>query len=117
MQDTTHNIQTHDFAFQDVGASFTNLPGIYVTAPPLPWNQAAVSAHANAAVVANFLSAVLGRHGLDDRGSPLVSSINCVWAANGSTGHWPNSYWDQGPRVLATDSESLERSLAPLPQP
>ena len=117
MQDTTHNIQTHDFAFQDVGASFTNLPGIYVTAPPLPWNQAAVSAHANAAVVANFLLAVLGRHGLDDRGSPLVSSINCVWAANGSTGpNWPNSYWlkDQvlyGQRESGAQSRTFAAAL------
>ena len=109
-EDATLNIQTHDFAFQDVGASFTNLPGIYVTAPPLPWNQAAVSAHANAAVVANFLLAVLGRHGLDDRGSPLVSSINCVWAANGSTGrNWPNSYWIKD-QVLYGQRESGAQS-------
>jgi Zn-dependent metalloprotease len=117
MQDSTHNIQTHDFAFQDAGASFNNLPGNYVTAPPLPWNQAAVSAHANAAVVANFLSAVLGRHGLDDRGGPLVSSIDCVWAANGSSGrHWPNSYWmkDQvlyGQRQSGGQSRSFAAAL------
>lgn len=94
MQDPVLNIHTQDFAFQDVGASFNNLPGRYVNAPPLPWNPMAVSAHANAKLVATFLFTVLGRHGLDGRGGPLVSSINCVWGAMGSNGrNWPNSFW------------------------
>jgi bacillolysin/neutral peptidase B len=94
LQDATLNIHTQDFAFQDIDANFGNLPGPYVKAPPLPWNPSAVSAHANAELVASFLFRVLGRRGLDNRGGPLVSSINCVWARMGSTGrHWPNSFW------------------------
>lgn len=94
LQDPILNVHTQDFAFQDVGASFNNLPGGYVKAPPIPWNPMAVSAHANAELVATFLSTVLRRRGLDDQGGPLVSSINCVWSAMGSSGrHWPNSFW------------------------
>jgi len=94
LQDATLNIHTQDFAFQDVDANFDNLPGPYVKAPPLPWNPSAVSAHANAELVALFLFRVLGRRGLDGRGGPLVSSINCVWRRMGSTGrNWPNSFW------------------------
>lgn len=94
LQDATLNIHTQDFTFQDVDANFDNLPGPYVKAPPLPWNPNAVSAHANAELVASFLFRVLGRRGLDGRGSPLVSSINCVWRRMGSNGRdWPNSFW------------------------
>src|SRR6185436_4215360 len=94
LQDATLNIHTQDFAFQDVDANFDNLPGPYVKAPPLPWNPSAVSAHANAELVASFLFRVLGRRGLDGRGGPLVSSINCVWRRMGSNGrNWPNSFW------------------------
>lgn len=94
LQDATLNIHTQDFAFQDVDANFDNLPGPFVKAPPLPWNPSAVSAHANAELVASFLFRVLGRRGLDGKGGPLVSSINCVWRRMGSTGrNWPNSFW------------------------
>jgi Zn-dependent metalloprotease len=94
LHDANLNIHTRDFSFQDVGSSFNNLPGTQVKAPPLPWNPAAVSAHANAAVVARFFQNVLARHGLDGAGGPMISSINCVWTAMGSTGrHWANSFW------------------------
>lgn len=94
MRDAALNIHTQDFAFRDVGRDFNNLPGAYVAAPPLPWSPAAVSAHANAQVVGSFLHRVLRRRGLDDRGGPMVSSINCVWSAMGSSGRdWPNSFW------------------------
>ena len=94
LQNVTLNIHTRDFAFQDVAGRFNNLPGGYVKAPPLPWNPIAVSAHANSEVVADFLLRALGRRGLDGRGGPMVSSINCVWAAMGGNGrNWPNSFW------------------------
>lgn len=94
MKDSTLNIHTQDFAFQDVGRNFNSLPGTYVNVPPLPWNPTAVSAHANAEIVGSFLLRVLGRRGLDNRGGPMVSSINCVWSQMGSNGHaWPNSFW------------------------
>lgn len=94
LQDPNLNIQTRDFNFQDVGGSFNNLPGPHVKTPPLPWNPVGVSAHANAAEVAQFLQNVLRRRGLDGAGGPMISSINCVWTAMGSMGrHWPNSFW------------------------
>lgn len=117
LHDSNLNVHTKDFAFQDIGASFNNLPGGYVKAPPLPWNVMAVSAHANAELVATFLATVLGRRGLDGRGGPLVASINCTWAAMGSNGrNWPNSFWikDQalfGQRQLGTNTRSFAAAL------
>jgi Zn-dependent metalloprotease len=114
LQDPNLNIQTRDFSFQDVGGSFNNLPGPHVKVPPLPWNPAAVSAHANAAVVAQFLRNVLGRRGLDGVGGPMISSINCVWTAMGSTGrHWPNSFWIRNQVVYGQRQRGAEfRSFA-----
>lgn len=114
LQDANLNIHTRDFAFQDVRASFNNLPGDYVKAPPLPWNPMAVSAHANAELVATFLFTILGRRGLDGRGGPLVSSINCVWSEMGSTGrNWPNSFWIKDQVVFGQRQSGSEfRSFA-----
>ena len=88
------NITTRDFSFQDIGRNTANLPGNNVVAPPLPWNPAAVSAHANAEEVARFFLQVLNRRGPDGRGGPFVSSVNCVAAHLGSVGQeWHNSFW------------------------
>lgn len=117
MENVALNIHTRDFAFQDVAGSFNNLPGASVKAPPLPWNPIAVSAHANSEVVADFLLRVLGRRGLDGRGGPMVSSINCVWAAMGANGrNWPNSFWikDQvvfGQRLVGPNIRSFATAL------
>lgn len=94
LRNATLNIITRDFSFQDIGRSTVNLPGANVVAPPLPWNPAAVSAHANAEEVARFFLQVLGRRGPDGRGGPFVSSINCLAAHLGSVGReWLNSFW------------------------
>lgn len=88
------NIVTRDFAFQDIGMSTANLPGRNIVSPPLPWNPAAVSAHANAEIVARFFAEILNRRGPDGRGGPFVSSINCVCVQLGSQGpEWLNSFW------------------------
>ncbi len=88
------NITTRDFLFRDIGRSTANLPGDSVVAPPLPWNPAAVSAHANAEEVARFFVQVLNRRGPDGRGGAFVSSVNCVAAHLGSVGQeWQNSFW------------------------
>jgi len=58
---------------------------------PDPWDPAAVSAHANAAEVADFLERVLMRKGIDDEGGPLISSINCVRRSGAQ--EWRNAAW------------------------
>ena len=94
LRNATLNILTRDFRFQDIGTSTVNLPGQNIIAPPLPWSPAAVSAHANAEIVARFFAEILRRRGPDGRGGPFVSSINCVCAQLGSHGQeWLNSFW------------------------
>jgi Zn-dependent metalloprotease len=94
LRNTTLNIVTRDFTFQDIGTSTANLPGRNIVAPPLPWSPAAISAHANAEVVARFFGEILNRRGPDGRGGPFVSSINCVCVQLGSQGQeWLNSFW------------------------
>jgi bacillolysin/neutral peptidase B len=94
LRDTVRNIRTHDFAFRDVLSPAVQLPGAVVGAPPDPFSGAAVSAHANAAEVARFLTEVLRRDGLDNAGGPFISSINCTYR-NFIPGNreWRNAAW------------------------
>ncbi|BAZ53892.1 Bacillolysin [Nostoc sp. NIES-4103] len=86
------NVHTYDFQFQDLNSGL--LPGNYVTNPPDPWAKAGVSAHANAEVVATFLRDILRRNGIDNRGEPLISSINCVSVNDSPDGReWRNAAW------------------------
>jgi Zn-dependent metalloprotease len=92
LSDPTHNIQTCDFGFRSVEMERGNLPGQPVLLKdPEPWDPAAVSAHANAADVADFLERVLMRKGIDDEGGPLISSINCVRRMGAQ--EWKNAAW------------------------
>ncbi|NDJ23308.1 hypothetical protein GS682_17035 [Nostoc sp. B(2019)] len=85
------NVHTYDFEFQDLNSGL--LPGKYVGKPP-EWAPGAISAHANAAVVAIFLRDVLHRNGIDNRGGPLISSINCIVANESPDGQeWRNAAW------------------------
>jgi Zn-dependent metalloprotease len=52
-----------------------------------------VSAHANAVEVVLFLRKVLKREGLDNRGGPVISSINCCHGAHGGGREWHNAAW------------------------
>ena len=80
LNDALLNIWTYNFDYQDLNSeAASQLPGNIVTNPPDPWDRGAVSAHANAAVVMNFLMQVLQRKGLDDRGGRLISSVNCIY--------------------------------------
>lgn len=89
--DSRFNVQTFDFGFQDI---FTgNLPGNIFQNPPI-WNASAVSAHANAVAVAVYLQQVLQRNGIDNLGSPLVSSVNCIIQLESPDGQqWSNAAW------------------------
>jgi Zn-dependent metalloprotease len=94
LQDDLLNVHTHDFQFQDLNSNQRRLPGGYVGNPPDPWSPGAVSAHANAAVVASFLREVLRRNGIDNLGSPIVSSVNCIVANESPDGQeWRNAAW------------------------
>jgi len=92
LSDPNFKVRTHDFGFHSVEMERGLLPGepVLLKAPD-PWDPAAVSAHANAADVAEFLQRVLMRQGIDDQGGPLVSSINCVRRAG--VQEWRNAAW------------------------
>jgi Zn-dependent metalloprotease len=94
LNDTVRNVRTHDFAFRDAAVHQALLPGDFVVNPPDPWDGGAVSAHANAAEVAEFLTTVLRREGLDGRGGPFVSTVNCMYlnAVPGDR-EWRNAAW------------------------
>ncbi|MBW8876818.1 MAG: M4 family metallopeptidase [Acidobacteria bacterium] len=92
LADPGSNVRTYDFAFRSLDAERGGLPGAAVVRrDPEPWDPAAVSAHANAAEVADFLQRVLMRRGLDDAGGAFISSINCVRAAG--VQEWRNAAW------------------------
>jgi Zn-dependent metalloprotease len=91
LHDPDLNLHTYDFGFGNVDAEVGRLPGDYVAGPPVPWDPAAISAHANAADMLKFLSSVLGRNGIDNMGGPVRSSINCV--ERNHTKEWDNATW------------------------
>ena len=94
LSDMVRNVRTHDFNFRDARLLDGFLPGDFVVNPPAPWSLAAISAHANAAEVAEFLITELGRDGLDNRGGPFISSINCTYLnADPANREWRNAAW------------------------
>lgn len=93
MFNSTLNVRTFDFQFRDPESAFASLPGRAVTNPPA-WSGGAVSAHANAEEVALFLKNTLRRNGLDNRGGPFVSTINCVVVRESlAPREWINAAW------------------------
>jgi Zn-dependent metalloprotease len=92
--DAEHNVATYDFRFGDPAVHGDDLPGTAVTSPP-DWTPAAVSAHANAVAVSEFLREVLMRDNIDDRGGAMRSTVNCV-VAQDSPGpkQWVNAFWN-----------------------
>lgn len=113
------NLITHDFQFNDPVANEVNLPGSAVTNPPQPWLGGAISAHANAGVVASFLRDILRRNNIDNMGGPIISSINCVVARESPDGRqWFNAFWNRrrnqmvyGQAMQGTTLRSLAVSL------
>ncbi len=91
LRDRARNIRTHDFGFRDAFFQQAALPGELVTNPPAPWDRGAVSAHANAQEVIDFLRTVLQRDGLDNQGSAVVSSVNCVYQNFAGGQVWRNA--------------------------
>ena len=97
LQDTSVNVQTFDFGFGNPNVNPDGLPGKTISRPPHPWPPSAVSAHANAVAVAEFLRNVLGRNNVDNKGGPINGSINCVVAKPDSppgNKEWFNALWN-----------------------
>jgi len=93
LRDSVRNIQTFDFSFHTLRFEENRLPGTPIGAPPVPWSPAAVSAHANAMVVADFLVTVLRRDGVDGAGMALISSIDCLDDVPDVPKEWRNAAW------------------------
>jgi Zn-dependent metalloprotease len=97
MVDATLNVQTFDFKFKDPETQSRLLPGSAIGNPPT-WPPGAVSAHANASAVADFLRTVVKRNNIDNKGGPMNSSVNCFVAGDHEPGdpprQWLNAFWD-----------------------
>lgn len=94
LKDPTRNVHTYDFGFGDPVVHGRRLPGAKIVNPPA-WTPAAVSSHANAVVVADFLRTVLMRNNIDDRGGPIISTINCVVVRDSpGQSEWRNAFWN-----------------------
>ena len=91
LRDRARNVHTHNFGFMDAFFQSSRLPGTLISNPPDPWDAAAVSAHANAQAVVDFLRNVLQRDGLDGRGGKIVSSVNCIFQSDGTSQEWRNA--------------------------
>lgn len=92
--DPTRRIETYDFGFRRIESQFRALPGAApITNPPAPWSPAAISAHANAQEVADYLLNTLQRNGLDNQGGPFISSINCTSIQDPTPREWRNAAW------------------------
>jgi Zn-dependent metalloprotease len=116
LNDTILNVQTFDFNFADPGQDEGSLPGKAITSPP-QWTPSAVSAHCNAAAVAQFLRDVLLRNNIDANGGAMMSSINCVVAQESTDGRqWFNAFWNSkqmvyGQRTVGNTLMSLSIDL------
>lgn len=92
LYDPVANVHTYDHDYRDWQLQQSGLRSQYCQSPPVA--PAAVSAHANATVVAEFLRNALRRRGVDNADGALVSSINCVyWRQPAGQREWLNAAW------------------------
>jgi Zn-dependent metalloprotease len=116
LRDTALNIETYDFKWADPKAQATKLPGSIYASPP-DWTSAAISAHANAAVVASFLRDVLKRNNIDGQGGRIVSSVNCIWktyADPPGSRNWLNAFWDPDRKQMIYGQATIDDRLRSL---
>ena len=112
LRDEHRNVETYDFGFGDPSVDEDLLPGSPIGNPP-GWAPEAVSAHANAVAVADFLNDVLLRNNIDDAGGALVSTINCVVESD-SPGpqQWVNAFWSPVSRQMVYGQVHARRRAA-----
>jgi Zn-dependent metalloprotease len=113
LRDPVHNVHTFDFGFRDPTTD-GGLPGDGCVNPP-DWAPEAVSAHANAVAVADFLRTVLLRDNIDDMGGVMVSTINCV-VEEDSPGpkQWVNAFWSPDLRQMVYGQVLVDGELRSL---
>ena len=123
MRDDTLNIETYDFSFRNpdpfTGDQAHLLPGDIVTDADGVFEPGAVSAHANAAVVANFLRNAVKRNNIDGRGGLLISSVHAVDVDPNNPNPadpqvWLNAFWNNRQMVYGQirDENGVLRTLA-----
>jgi Zn-dependent metalloprotease len=91
MFDPTRNIKTYKTTPSFFGGDPV-LPGKVVKRSLFGWDTAAVSAHANTAVVYDYYKNVLGRVSYDGAGAPIVLSIR--YRPSTSPLGYANAFWD-----------------------
>jgi bacillolysin len=96
LDDPQRKSTTFDLAFADMATA--TLPSGPITSVTVDWgdtSRGAISAHVNAARVLDFYESVLHRDGVDGRGMPLVSMVNCRYQPVGTDQTWRNAVWYQ----------------------
>ncbi len=110
MVDGMRNIATYQTSYSFWGLGGPVLPGTVVTRSLFGWDRAAVSAHANTAVVYDYYKSVLGRTSFNNAGAPIVVSIR--YNPKTSVLGYDNAFWDPGLKQFAFgDSGYLQASL------
>ncbi|GAB3218117.1 M4 family metallopeptidase [Mycolicibacterium hippocampi] len=93
MADSTRNITTYKTSYSFFGFGGPVLPGAVVKRGWLfGWDRAAVSAHANTAVVYDYFVDVLGRTSFDGAGAHVDVSIR--YSPYSSASGYANAFWD-----------------------
>lgn len=100
MKDDKLRVETYDFHFRSVHFDQEELPGKIIGHPP-KWTKSGISAHQNTRKVAGFFKNVLNRDGINNKGMPYVSSVNCINMVG--TTEWRNAAWFGGQIVYGQE--------------
>lgn len=108
--DVGRNIKTYKTAYPWFGRGSPILPGTVVKRGWFGWDRAAVSAHANTAVVYDFFEDVLGRTSFDGNGALIEVSIR--YNPGYTNAGYANAFWDPSRQQFAYgDSGYLQAAL------
>ncbi|MCV7151577.1 M4 family metallopeptidase [Mycolicibacterium pyrenivorans] len=108
--DVGRNIKTYKTAYRWFGRGSPILPGTVVKRGWFGWDRAAVSAHANTAVVYDFFEDVLGRTSFDGNGALIEVSIR--YNPGYTNAGYANAFWDSSRQQFAYgDSGYLQAAL------
>ncbi|HEY9264880.1 MAG TPA: M4 family metallopeptidase, partial [Mycobacterium sp.] len=108
--DATRNIKTYKTSYTMFGLKTPILPGTVVKRGWFGWDRAAVSAHANTAVVYDYFDDFLGRRSFDGSGALIEVSIR--YNPRYTTAGYANAFWDPSRQQFAYgDSGYLQAAL------